>query len=50
MKKDVLFLLSHAEVYVVEEVGFFGFFRCCFEGLFLSCVLLREEPEELFSL
>lgn len=26
MKKDVLFLLSHAEVYVVEEVGFFLFF------------------------
>lgn len=26
MKKDVLFLLSHAEVSVGEEVGFFSFF------------------------
>lgn len=30
MKKDVLFLLSHAEVYVVEEVVFLGFFSLLF--------------------
>lgn len=51
MKKDVLFLLSHAEVYVVEEVVFLGFFSLLFWGfIFKSCIAQGGTWRTIFSL